>query len=190
MSESNNGTAAWAPPQEVKILFEEGMFIGVFELDEHAQSMMRGRAEHFRKAGKKVDHKLETYIRLEAGADEEDGSEPRFKSQVKRVEEQLKDEPRTKLIERLVNAQQDLADLEHTFNLIHSAHLRAIAAWRAENPKERELKWPDGADLTKWLIEKLAVARSIVSEMPDANTTGNAGWQLFGERLRAALEGM
>lgn len=51
---------------------------------------------------------------------------------------------------------EKMREMEHTFDLRWKADMRAIERWRAERPKERELRQPDHADLCVWLLEQLA----------------------------------
>lgn len=55
---------------------------------------------------------------------------------------------RNELTEARDKAVADLSDLQATFDLRWKA---AIAKWRAEKPVERDLTWPDHADLVVWL---------------------------------------
>lgn len=55
---------------------------------------------------------------------------------------------------RCGEAQQELADLEATFDLRWKADMRAIERWRKERPG-RELTLPDHADLCGWLLERI-----------------------------------
>ncbi len=49
--------------------------------------------------------------------------------------------------------QQDVAELQRSFDLRWAADHRAIARWRAENPEARELLMPDHADMVVWLLD-------------------------------------
>lgn len=49
----------------------------------------------------------------------------------------------------------ELAERDHSFDLRWKADMRAIKRWQAENYLERQLIWPDHADLCVWLLGRL-----------------------------------
>ena len=53
-----------------------------------------------------------------------------------------------------IEARVHAAELQATFNLRWDADMRAIKRWQAAGP-DRELTWPDHADLVVWLLERL-----------------------------------
>lgn len=57
------------------------------------------------------------------------------------------------LAARIVALEADLADLQRTFDLRWDADMRAVKRWRAGHP-ERDLIFPDRADLVVWLLER------------------------------------
>ena len=59
------------------------------------------------------------------------------------------------VIEMLDKAQKERDELQSSFDLRWNADMRAIERWRQEKPEERELSWPDHADLVVWLLGKL-----------------------------------
>lgn len=50
---------------------------------------------------------------------------------------------------------RDVEDYQRSFDLRWKADMRAIELWRAESPVERDLVWPDHADLVVWLMGRL-----------------------------------
>lgn len=50
---------------------------------------------------------------------------------------------------------EELAERDRSFDLRWKADMRAIKRWQAEKPAERELVWPDHADLCVWLMGRL-----------------------------------
>lgn len=65
---------------------------------------------------------------------------------------------RTQLMDRateLQKAEQDLADLETTFDLQWKADMDAVAIWRKEDPEGRALKLPDRRNQFVWLCRKV-----------------------------------
>lgn len=55
----------------------------------------------------------------------------------------------------------ELADLQRSFDLRWNADMRAIKRWQAAGPN-RELTWPDHADLVVWLLERLEAAQRVL----------------------------
>ena len=52
----------------------------------------------------------------------------------------------------------ELAQLQFLFSLRWKADMRAIKMWQAAGP-DREMTWPDHADLVVWLLEQLDAQR-------------------------------
>jgi len=57
----------------------------------------------------------------------------------------------------LGSLQKEAEDHEKSFDVRQAADMRAIERWRAASP-QRELIWPDHADMVVWLLERLEVA--------------------------------
>jgi len=55
-------------------------------------------------------------------------------------------------IEKLKIVQLKASELEELFESRHAADVRAIEMWRSGGP-DKELKWPDHADLVVWLLD-------------------------------------
>lgn len=60
-------------------------------------------------------------------------------------------------------AQQELEELNSTFDLMWEADMRAIMIWQKANPGN-ELVWPDRSKLTLWLIERAEAAERKLKE--------------------------
>ncbi|MGX1237310.1 hypothetical protein AB7M71_010448 [Bradyrhizobium japonicum] len=73
----------------------------------------------------------------------------------------------------LVDALDDLDSHYRSFDIRWAANMRAIKRWQAAGP-DRELTWPDHADLVVWLL-------SVWMHAPAARRGGRAhqpGWRL------------
>lgn len=68
---------------------------------------------------------------------------------------------RATTIRRLVEDTRELEELRTVFDLTRAADLRAIKMWQASTG--RELTWPDRADLTLWLLTRLAEAEGVIN---------------------------
>lgn len=55
--------------------------------------------------------------------------------------------------------QEEIEDLQRTFDLRWQADMRAIKRWQEANPGN-DLTWPDHADLVVWLLEQLPKTES------------------------------
>ncbi len=53
---------------------------------------------------------------------------------------------------------EELAQLQLLFDLRWKADMRAIKMWQAAGP-DRDLIWPDHADLVVWMLEQLKPAK-------------------------------
>lgn len=77
------------------------------------------------------------------------------------------------VIDALLSANREMeekiAENQASFDLRWKADMRGIKRWQDEKPTERELKWPDHADLVVWLLDKLDAVDS-------ENAKGNARW--------------
>jgi hypothetical protein len=51
--------------------------------------------------------------------------------------------------------EQEVIELQESASLRYEADMRAIERWRAEKPTERDLTWPDHADMVVWLMDRL-----------------------------------
>lgn len=58
-----------------------------------------------------------------------------------------------------------IQELERYFDLRRSADMRAIKRWQAAGPN-RELTWPDHADLVVWLLEENEKLRVLAHPSP------------------------
>jgi len=76
-----------------------------------------------------------------------------------RAEIPARDKPTTEVWGLLHTLISELVELNHSFELRWEADMRAIQRWRAEDPKPRELCWPDHADLCLWLLRRLEPPR-------------------------------
>ena len=66
--------------------------------------------------------------------------------------------------ERIADTSERVEEMEALFDLRLKADQRAVKMWRAEKPDERELSWPDHADMCVWLLARLDSARAILEE--------------------------
>jgi len=57
---------------------------------------------------------------------------------------------------------KELAERDASFELRWSADMRAIARWREESPVERDLFWPDHADMVVWLLGQLTAKDELI----------------------------
>ena len=57
---------------------------------------------------------------------------------------------------------RELAEMNASFELRWLADMRAIARWREESPVERDLLWPDHADMVVWLIGQLEAKDDLI----------------------------
>ncbi len=58
---------------------------------------------------------------------------------------------------------EKLEELEAIFDMRWDADMRAIKRWQAAGP-DRDLTWPDHADLVVWLLERLEEAEAKVGQ--------------------------
>ncbi len=79
----------------------------------------------------------------------------------------------------LAGCLRDLAasnnELEATFNLRHAADMRAIKLWRSHDPKGRELRQPDQADLCCFLMEEIERLRADAKRIDWFEQRGRTG---------------
>lgn len=71
-----------------------------------------------------------------------------------------------------------IQELERYFDLRRNANMRAIKRWQAAGP-DRELRWPDHADMVVWLLEendKLRVATKPVEDTGPDTRPEMIGW--------------
>lgn len=54
---------------------------------------------------------------------------------------------------RIVELEDQIKEYEHSFDLQYDASMRGIKMW--QEATGRDMVWPDKAELTAWLIEKL-----------------------------------
>jgi len=62
--------------------------------------------------------------------------------------------------------QGELADHEKSFELRHSADMRAIKRWQEAHPGN-ELVWPDHADLCVWLLGRVTQLEKSLEQIAD-----------------------
>jgi hypothetical protein len=55
----------------------------------------------------------------------------------------------------LLEAADELDELEQLFDLRWDADMRAIKRWQAATGRKLKLTWPDHVDLVVWLVEQL-----------------------------------
>lgn len=67
----------------------------------------------------------------------------------------------------MLEAAEELADYDVSFELRWNADMRAIKRWRAAHPG-RELTWPDHADLCVWLLDQWDGLRLAMEERDGA----------------------
>lgn len=67
--------------------------------------------------------------------------------------------PSRKVLENLVQRyrwlENELKDLEASFDFRWKADMRAIERWKKENPEDRSHKWPDHVNLVLFLMSEL-----------------------------------
>lgn len=66
---------------------------------------------------------------------------------------------------KMMEARDEAAELQSTFDLVWKAQMRAIKRW--QEATGRELVWPDQADLCVWLLEQLDERDTLVTELKD-----------------------
>lgn len=66
----------------------------------------------------------------------------------------LKSESQTLTEHRIKELEEELAELQASFDLRWKADMRAIKRWHKDNPGN-ELTWPDHTDLCCWLMDQL-----------------------------------
>ena len=65
----------------------------------------------------------------------------------------------------LACALRELDEMEASFDLRWKADMRGIERWRKEKPKERDLTWPDHADMVVWLMVELDQLESLNADL-------------------------
>lgn len=56
-------------------------------------------------------------------------------------------------VDRILELEDTVEEYEHSFELYHAASMHGIKMWQEATGRDKE--WPDQAELTTWLIEKL-----------------------------------
>jgi len=55
-------------------------------------------------------------------------------------------------------------ELQDTFRLMYAANVRGIKLWQEQCSPEREMQWPDQAQLVAWLLKQVALLQGEVVE--------------------------
>lgn len=170
MSEESQGSTEL--PSLVTLAFEDKMVLGTFTSPSAARSLVRDRDAHFKKIGKDHRYEVATYVRMPSPSDMLLDSSSNMASRVRLGMTLLGDVTREQLLQRIFEAEGELDELRHTFDLQWRASMRATRMWQ-EQTNQRSI-WPDSANLMMWLMSKLDQIRELCIKVANSEGAKNA----------------